>query len=131
VLLLHERRRDLQNGNALGAIAALQRARDVEAVNVGKIDIEQDEVGPVGRRGAQRFRAGRGLEHFEAVLPQRARVGIPQRCVVVDDEDTRRGHGRSEDLRLLRHPPKPFKNSGLESQESVCQYQHRRTSRNC
>ena len=76
-------------GMSFGAFAALQSAGDVEAVNVGQVDVEEHEIGLLARRRAAapppRLRPRSPQSHPCGVY-DRARNG---RGVVVDDEDPR------------------------------------------
>jgi hypothetical protein len=74
----HDRRRVLGLG---------QPPADLEAVKVGKLDVEQDHIRPQPRNGVQgRHGVGRLAHDLEAFHLQQGAGQCPEKCVVVDDQ---------------------------------------------
>ena len=69
-----------------GAVVAPQLPQDLEAVDRGQADVEDDEVVVLFGAGAQRELSGRGVVDRIARLLQRAREAVGQRLVVFYDE---------------------------------------------
>jgi hypothetical protein len=89
VFHLHERCGELQDGNALGPFTEFESPRDIEAVDVGQVHVEQNEIRLRVCGKLERGRAVSRFDHIEAMLSQRAAERISQRRVVVDNEDER------------------------------------------
>ena len=67
---------------------------DLEAADVGEVDVEHDEVGPVVD-GGDSLEARRRLGHDEARALERAATCEARLAAVVDDEDARARRSRS------------------------------------
>jgi hypothetical protein len=89
VHVVDERRREVDDRRADGVRLGPQPAADLEAVDVGQVDVEHDEVERLGRGQQQGFLPGAGLHDGEAFLAEHARGRVAGRLVVVDDEDRR------------------------------------------
>ena len=71
------------------------------AVHVGQAEIEDDQVGRLQRRRAQRLGAGLGLLHLEAVELEAGAQEAPDLDLVVDDEDGGRYFTHSAALSMV------------------------------
>jgi hypothetical protein len=70
-----------------GRVEAAEPLRDLEAVEVRELDVQQDDVGPVLPRGPDAADAGLGLrDDDEAVALEELPGRRPERAVVVDDQ---------------------------------------------
>jgi hypothetical protein len=117
VLLGHERGGDLHDRDRRGGVVVLEPARDVDAVHVGQIDVEQQERGPLLADQAQRLRARLRLDHRIPGRAQRARAHVPGRLGVVDVQDQRRLRPQRLGSRHPHRPPSAT-NSRARSAES-------------
>ena len=89
----------LEDGDGRSRRVRLEPPRDLEAVDVGKLHVEHDDVGHVRVHAAEGLLARARLLHAEARLMQGARHRVPRELVVVDDED----HAGGGSLALGRH----------------------------
>ena len=81
-----EGRRGLQHRNVGGPFVGLEATADLEAVQVGELDVEHDEPRRLTRQH-QRLVAGRRFPHVVADPPQGAAQDVPRGLIVVDGED--------------------------------------------
>ena len=109
---LHEGCGDLKNRNRFRPLVRSEPARDIEAMNVGEVDVEQYEVWLLADREAQSILASRRFDDLESVLTQRAPERVAQRRIVIDDEDERRIHA-TRAARSLRGSDDVFRNSAF------------------
>ena len=78
---------------------------DVEAADAGQPDIQQQQIDWLLLQLAQRFSAVARLGGVTAGLVEKRRDRVPQRTVVVDDEDTPAGYGSHlEPPQILTRP---------------------------
>ena len=64
-----------------------QPPADLEAVEAGHLDVEQDQVGPLAHARFQRGDAVRGLEHAELLVLEREADQLHDGRLVVDHQD--------------------------------------------
>ena len=83
--------------------ALAQLAHDLDAVDVGHDDVEQDHVGAVFLRLAQGLLAVRGRDHPESVLGQGDRDELRDPGLIVGHEDQRLGSHAHPPI-VVRHP---------------------------
>src|SRR5262249_20308800 len=80
-----------EDQDAAGAVIAPQLAQDVEAVDAGQADVQDDEIVVLLGAGAQRELSGRGVIDRVTRLLQRARQPVGQRLVILDDQNPHAG----------------------------------------
>ena len=72
-----------------------------EAVAVGQHHVEDEEIGPEGRRFPDRVAAGAGDRHLEPFVAQRRRDQVGDVRLVVDDQNARAQVGGSDRMGAL------------------------------
>ena len=83
--------RQHHHGNRLGRRVALELPADVGPRDVGKHDVQADQVGAVLARQAQPLLAAQGLEHVVARPPEVVLQHRLQVALVLDDQNPRHG----------------------------------------
>ena len=107
----------MQDGCVARVLGCLDPARDLEAVNIGKADIEQYEIRIFGLREPERFLTGSGFNDVKAVLAERASERVTLRCIVIDDEDASACVLCDQCAFSIARPYQVFKNNSLAQED--------------
>src|ERR1700693_3250688 len=87
LIALHRQRRECDYRNRTGRIVGLEERSRFESVQSGKLDIHQDQVGPVARQGQSRLSI-RGADHGVASRFQQKFHQLHVGDVVLDDQNS-------------------------------------------
>jgi hypothetical protein len=76
----------------VGSFSSRTRLRRSRPLPPGRLDVAEDHVGVRADRGGRAFGVVRGRQDLEALLVEQQPEHVPQRLLVVDDQDPRAAH---------------------------------------
>ena len=79
--------------------------QDLQSVDIGKAEVEDDDVGGTARREDDRVLAGADVDHLEIAAPHHRAQRASQRGIVLDQQDRRHRGSRGNVHTNVAPPP--------------------------
>src|SRR3954447_23642811 len=89
---------------------ALDLPADLESVDVGKVNVEEHQIGRIFANGAKRLFACAGLFYTKTCTGQKSSARVATRIMVVDVQNPGRSHNLSRSSILFHRRNKCFNN---------------------